>query len=490
MSAVTTAPTGRPLAAYLRLLTGVFFSTLLVACSAGDAKDDGEKPATHLPNEIVGMLPSHGPVGSTVEIYVDHYDGLPEVYFGDITAEARLLSARVLEAVVPAGFSLATVYLAVDGIAAPVGRFTATYEDRSPWSVLDAGGGHVCGIKEDHSLWCWGDNTSAQLGVRTAVDKSYFPLTVTGSWNAVSVPGYLLVGNTCARTTDGEVSCWGDNLLGPFALSYGALLETPTKLPGNWDEVQLGGGLTCGTRDGALYCWSLFEQALHEPVLVDGGPWSAYSVGYVHACAIDQGGLLSCWGFNDQGQLGNGKTSAVLTATPQSVAGDGTWRQVSTGGYAASDPIGSTCAISSDDELFCWGGNPKGQLGIAAAGPVTAPHIVDSGSWSSVDVSTDGACGLKTDGTLWCWGRGHHEMHRMGDLSDWVSVASAHAPADDTPFNLSVIGDDALFACGLREDKSAWCVALDRKSGESAAFELKELAVSGRIALSPPVFEE
>ncbi len=484
MTVGTGRQTRRALSANLHLLLAFLFLTVPTACVS--SKDVEEKAL--MPYGIKGLEPEHGPVGSTVIIRAERFDGLPEVYFGNIKAEARLLNSQEVEAVVPEGFSVANVYLSAEDSVAQAGHFTATFEDRSPWLALNAGGHHVCGIKKDHTLWCWGENSTSQLGTGVFRDPSRIPLQVPGSWDDVSVPGYILFGNTCARATSGEVSCWGNNMTGPFPKHYGDPISRPTLLPGDWDEVQLGGNLACGVRDDLFFCWSESHEMLAEPILLADEAWQSYSTGYVHGCGIDQARKLFCWGMNHRGQLGNGVTSATIALTPQPVSGDMTWRQVSAGGYISGNTlVGSTCAVSTDDALYCWGSNDHGQLGLDVPGMVTSPALVTD-SWESVDVSTHGACGVKKDGSLWCWGRGKHEMVRMGDFSDWQNVTTLRSleplmSTDDSPFNKS------LSACGIRSDDTAWCVETDPKIKRSWAHEITELAVPGPFLMEPPALQ-
>jgi hypothetical protein len=76
-------------------------------------------------------------------------------------------------------------------------------------------------------------------------------------------------------------------------------------------------------------------------------------VGSTHSCAIDGRGVLSCWGSDGSGRLGNG---AVLTAnqpSPTAVDTTGaipdTWTAISVGSL-------HTCALAADGTAWCWGG--------------------------------------------------------------------------------------------------------------------------------------
>jgi alpha-tubulin suppressor-like RCC1 family protein len=75
----------------------------------------------------------------------------------------------------------------------------------------------------------------------------------------------------------------------------------------------------------------------------------------VHACAIADGGALTCWGTNWAGELGNGTTEASSTPTPVELPGEAI--SVGLGGL-------HSCAAVADGRLFCWGENSNGRLGL------------------------------------------------------------------------------------------------------------------------------
>ncbi len=137
---------------------------------------------------------------------------------------------------------------------------------------------------------------------------------------------------------------------------------------------------------GQTYCWGSNNlgqvgngsQSLEfdAPAAANvSSPGTKLSSGKNHSCAII-GGQLYCWGDNTEGQLGNGTSgnfSATPVVVPQTPTGT-TWLDVAAGGA-------HTCAVNSQNTLYCWGYNASGQLGIGTMGttPVTTPQQVASG---------------------------------------------------------------------------------------------------------------
>lgn len=156
----------------------------------------------------------------------------------------------------------ARVPIQVEGLPGPAAQLGST------------GCTHNCVLLQDKSLWCFGDNRYGQIGP-TAPNPSLTPVQVTaagGNVRAVTTG----VDFTCVRTVESGVRCWGHNTLG-----------------------NLGNGT--------------FDDSA-EPVTVQlpaGASIRSVVAEYGHACALDEGGRIWCWGDNHTGQLGDGTTNTL-----------------------------------------------------------------------------------------------------------------------------------------------------------------------------------
>jgi len=129
------------------------------------------------------------------------------------------------------------------------------------------------------------------------------------------------------------------------------------------------------------------------------------AVGTLHACAVQTGGALWCWGDNGAGEIGDGTTTTRVRPLPITALTN--VAQVSAGGD-------DTCAIQGDGTLWCWGDNSAGELGNGTTTDAASPvRVTALTSVAQVSTAGDHVCAVLTDGTLWCWG--HNMLGPLGD---------------------------------------------------------------------------
>ena len=280
------------------------------------------------------------------------------------------------------------------------------------WDTVDGGDYNTCGTRTDYSLWCWGDVANGVLGLGPNSGERHYPSQVAPSqhWTTVAVGAR----NACAISTSKALWCWGNSTFGQTGTGNNENVPTRVGAFSDWTSVDIGASHVCGVNGGKLYCWGynrLGQLGLGAsdtaersvPTQVGSATdWVSVSTGSSHTCGIRAGGGLYCWGSNGSGQLGDGNT----------IAGEGGGSHgsvptlVGSGFSSVSSGSGSTCAVKTvSDELFCWGGNSGGELGVGNNLPSTNLPVAVSTSWASVSVGTGGhVCGVKNDNVTYCWG--------------------------------------------------------------------------------------
>ena len=275
---------------------------------------------------------------------------------------------------------------------------------------------HSCGLEAGGQAHCWGgigstpDRQKAigspvtQPCLETAGYLSVFcapaPVAVTLPEAALTIePGVFY---TCALGASGTAYCWGYDLWG--ALGGGGIFD-PTPGNGSWYDARPVTG-------------SLRFREL--------------AVGNVYACGLDFSGAAFCWGADlpgdllRTGQTGTGDDWQELgSRAPEAVAGGISFTSI---GVNAENSIHAahTCGVAEGGALYCWGSNEYGELGVPNASArcwqdkpcETAPVLVSEGPFRSVVLGLDHSCALTTDERLFCWGRNDAGQLGLGDTND------------------------------------------------------------------------
>jgi alpha-tubulin suppressor-like RCC1 family protein len=216
-------------------------------------------------------------------------------------------------------------------------------------AAITTGSIHSCAVTTAGAVLCWGNNSLGQLGDGTRTGR-LTPVGVSGlSSGVTAIAGAS--SHSCALTTAGAVLCWG---LG----SSGQLGDGTTT-----------GRLTPGPASG----------------LSNGA--TAIAAGDGHSCALTTAGAVLCWGDNFFGQVGDGTTTNRLT--PVFVS------SLSSGATAIASGDGHSCALTMTGTVRCWGFNSDGQLGDGTTTtrltPVTALHPADIAATVATSGLTAGA---------------------------------------------------------------------------------------------------
>ena len=324
------------------------------------------------------------------------------------------------------------------------------------WESVSSGDWHTCGVQEDSTLWCWGLNTSGQLGVGDEMDRDT-PQQVGDDteWESVSASGT----HTCGVREEGTLWCWGSGLTGRLGLGDETSRDAPEQVGDdtNWESVSSSSSHTCGMRsDGTLWCWGagLYgrlglgdESSRDTPQQVgDNANWEIASAGGQHTCGVREDSTLWCWGRNFSSLLGLGVTSGSKSK-PQSMDSSQNFRTIAAG-------VTHGCGTGADGTLWCWGSNQYGELGLGEdiSGRDTPQQVGEDTDWESVSAGGWQSCGVRDDGTLWCWGRNWDGQLGVGDESDRDTPTQV---GEDTDWES--VSSGITHACGVREDSTLWC---------------------------------
>ncbi|HWH32175.1 MAG TPA: hypothetical protein VNU01_05835 [Egibacteraceae bacterium] len=262
-------------------------------------------------------------------------------------------------------------------------------------SEVSSGWMHSCGLGQDGKVYCWGNNATGNLGDGTAANARPLAKRVDGM-DAPAIQVSSGADHSCALTTNGDAWCWGGNLSGQLGVNSDTLVLR--RQPGK---------VVDGYRGIAL---PRFVQI---------------SAGGSHSCALAENGVPWCWGANDVGQLGSTPPSAILPDD----GGDARPVWTSQMGTATKIIAGAahTCAINTVSELWCWGDNGAGQLGVNSKQEAWSPVRVHAtggfpdGGVATVALGTTHTCASTRNGNAYCWG--DNSYGRIGSTSPTSDTA-------------------------------------------------------------------
>lgn len=265
-------------------------------------------------------------------------------------------------------------------------------------SISAKSGQSVCAVASDERAYCWGRSVNGELGNGSAVGAlTPGPIYTGGTLEGKSVRSISVgASHTCAIDSSGSAYCWGQN-------SYGALgsglaytdshVPYPVRMDGvlagkTLKSISSGGSYTCAiASDSKAYCWgrnsngqlgdgstvnSLIPIAVKNDGALEGKAVRQVSVGNQHSCVVASDGWAYCWGDNSGGQLGDGTTTSSQVPVPIQRSGTLAGKRI----RSISLGVHHTCAVASDNQIYCWGTNSHGELGNGTNTNSLAPVLV------------------------------------------------------------------------------------------------------------------
>ena len=284
-----------------------------------------------------------------------------------------------------------------------------TISSGTNWKQASVGYCKTGAIKTDGTLWMWGGNVNGELGTNNLINRSSPIQTISGGTNWKSV---CMGRSTIALKTDGTLWLWGANSYGTLGNNSVLSRSSPVQTVSagtNWKTISNYISVAAIKTDGSLWLWGRSGSGMlgnNSPITDRSSPvqtvsagtdWKQVSSGYSSMGAIKTNGTLWLWGYNGYGELGN--NSLIFKSSPVQTVSSGTnWKQVSIG-------RANTLAIKTDGSLWGWGRGFRGNNGDGTTYSRSSPVQTVSGgtNWRQVSEGFMSTA-IKTDGTLWLWG--------------------------------------------------------------------------------------
>ena len=172
---------------------------------------------------------------------------------------------------------------------------------------LAIGQQHACAVRADGSVWCWGCGDSGVLG-SLDVGNHDAPIVVPG---IAGVRVAAETNATCALTTAGGATCWGEGSQFGVSLTVAPGSRRDASFAANATDIDVGVVFACAAKGDDVVCsGALYDFATCQDHRVDTRAFRVpgareVSIGYQDACARDASGAVWCWGCNLTGVAGD-----------------------------------------------------------------------------------------------------------------------------------------------------------------------------------------
>lgn len=336
------------------------------------------------------------------------------------------------------------------------------------WSQLVTGTTHTCGLKDDGTVWCWGEQTNGQIGNGLNVGNASAPEQVQYGGSNLTDIIQISVGDnySCALKSSTAASnpyrifCWGSGSNGQLGDNTSTSSTTPVRVT---------------------------NTVLTKPIQFDAGDGNSCAVQDAGVVGDNTDNTLYCWGQNNGGEIGD-NTTTERPAPVQTCSGGGCGTKLSKVKYVSSGG-NHVCAVADTngngvDEAWCWGKMTSGKLGNFDSGTSNQPLPVQVCLTAGGSPGTCGSyllnvmklgtgmhftCGVLTTGATYCWGQGQYGAVGDGDTSAHnkkvanlvnsggfsIDGSAGHSAVDVALSN--DVSNDRNYACAIMDDDSVRC---------------------------------
>lgn len=348
-----------------------------------------------------------------------------------------------------------------------INKLIPTQIGTNDWKLISAGSAFSVAIKNNGDIYTCGQNNYGQLGDGTLINKNTFNLIYSGTnWKLISSGANRTIVIKNDDTLWGWGSNSSGSLGNGTIINI--LTPTLINANNNWKTVSCGGGHTLALKnDNSLWCWGQNDHRqigngnnINQLIPIQIGTstnWKMISGGGIYSLALKNDNTLWGWGTNTYGQLGNGLSGGdIHVPTQANINTD--WVKI------FASPLGSSSmAIKNNASLFAWGYNSDGQLGDGTIIQRNSPVQVSNSCSATLDLivkdGSDDTGAEPNTSTSYMWTSDHIWIRNYNDNGlehqnpDYSSTGNANF------VKVKVINNSFATSLGNEQLKLYWAKA-------------------------------
>ncbi len=306
-------------------------------------------------------------------------------------------------------------------------------------------------------LWLW---ASLYSYTENTMTRASSPVLIGSDYKWTGQTGGSDIGGACMGGVQSDGTMWttGNNSSGQLGLgdTVGRSILTQVGSDIVWKQLAMGNEYSMAVRtDGTIWSWG--DNAYGQLGLGDEDPrsspvqigsdtnWDQVSAGGIYSASVKTDGTLWTWGLNNAGQLG--LIDRLYRSSPTQVGSLTDWKQVDV------SQSGAMFAVRTNGTLWSWGRDSVGNLGQGDEGvDRSSPTQIGSlTTWDYVNAGYQEAYAIKTDGTLWGWGQGSY-----GELGQGDTVHHSSPVQIGSETNWAIIGAAGYHWLAVKTDGTLW----------------------------------
>lgn len=250
-------------------------------------------------------------------------------------------------------------------------------------TAISAGARYNLALNKDGTLWAWGDNHEGQLGDGTINKVEPYGKNTPVKVDISNVKAISAGGFSAVIKDDGSVWAWGNNEFSQIGHGLNPIIPYPTMVSGISNVKQIAVGrnhILAIKNDGTIWEWGDVWNEFSKSTIVSTprqlhnfSQMVDISAGWVHSMALKDDGTVYTWGSNSDGQLGGGSDTSYVKAEPVKITSLVNISNIDAGSF-------NSVALTYDGAIWEWGRNIEGQINPDSIGTkIATPHNILKG---------------------------------------------------------------------------------------------------------------